>query len=53
MVYTKHFVIHTFDKLNNACSYIENAEKTEVTNDNPSEHLEGSVAKFENQTRPL
>ncbi|EQA3598306.1 relaxase/mobilization nuclease domain-containing protein [Enterococcus faecalis] len=40
MVYTKHFVIHTFDKLNNACSYIENAEKTEVTNDNPSEHLE-------------
>lgn len=27
MVYTKHFVIHTFDKLNNACSYIENAEK--------------------------
>ncbi|MGL1809465.1 relaxase/mobilization nuclease domain-containing protein [Enterococcus faecalis] len=40
MVYTKHFVIHTFDKLNNACSYIENADKTEVTNDNPSEHLE-------------
>ena len=30
MVYTKHFVIHTFDKLNNACSYIENAEKTEL-----------------------
>lgn len=40
MVYTKHFVIHTFDKLNNACSYIENAEKTVVKNEDTSSHLE-------------
>lgn len=40
MVYTKHFVIHTFDKLNNACSYIENAEKTIVKNEDTASHLE-------------
>ncbi|MGX7203094.1 transcription elongation factor GreAB [Enterococcus plantarum] len=39
MVYTKHFVIHTFDKLNNACGYIENAEKTIVTNEDTQDHL--------------
>ncbi|MEI5992478.1 relaxase PcfG [Enterococcus termitis] len=39
MVYTKHFVIHTFDKLNKACGYIENAEKTIVTNEDTQNHL--------------
>lgn len=40
MVYTKHYVIHTFDKLNKACGYIENAEKTSVTNTTNESHLE-------------
>lgn len=39
MVYTKHFVIHTFDQLHDAEKYITDAMKTIVEKSDTSDHL--------------
>lgn len=40
MVYTKHFAIHTIDRLRNSKDYIENATKTLVEESNVKSHLD-------------
>ncbi|CAM3130643.1 relaxase/mobilization nuclease domain-containing protein [Lactococcus hircilactis] len=40
MVYTKHFAIHTIDRLRNSKDYIENAAKTLVEKSEVTGHLE-------------
>ena len=39
MVYTKHFVIHTFDQLHKSEEYIKNALKTVVEKSDTTDHL--------------
>lgn len=45
MVYTKHFVIHTFDTLNKSEEYIRNAAKTVVGKSDSGHHLD-SLFKY-------
>lgn len=53
MVYTKHFVIHSFDGLKRAEEYIENAAKTVIEKSEQNDHLDSLFRYVANDDKTM